>query len=54
MIWPRADDFRSIPINGHRYRASACLKCAKRLFDRFIDTREESRRQFCSKRFRSF
>ena len=28
-VWPRTDDFRSIPINRHRYRASACLKCAK-------------------------
>ena len=27
-VWPRTDDFRSSPINRHRYRASACLKCA--------------------------
>jgi hypothetical protein len=27
-IWPRTDDFRSPPINGHHYRASGCLKCA--------------------------
>ena len=27
-VWPRTDDFRSTPINRHRYRASACLKCA--------------------------
>jgi hypothetical protein len=26
--WPHTDDFRSTPINRHRYRASACLKCA--------------------------
>jgi hypothetical protein len=24
----RTDDFRSTPINRHRYRASACRKCA--------------------------
>jgi len=23
------DDFRSTPVNRHRYRASGCLKCAK-------------------------
>ena len=28
-IWPRTDDFRSPPINGHHYRASGCLKCAR-------------------------
>src|SRR6267142_3789731 len=28
-VWPRTDDFRSTPINRHRYRASACLKSAK-------------------------
>ena len=28
-VWPRTDDFRSTPINRHRYRASACLKCAR-------------------------
>jgi hypothetical protein len=34
-VWPRTDDFRSTPINRHRYRASACLKCAnKRLMHR--------------------
>ena len=27
-FWPRIDDFRSTPINRHRYRASACLKGA--------------------------
>jgi hypothetical protein len=27
-VWPRTDDFRSTPINRHRYRASACLKRA--------------------------
>ena len=29
-IWPRADEFRSTPINRHHYRASGCLKCANR------------------------
>ena len=28
-VWPRTDDFRSIPMNRRRYRASACLECAK-------------------------
>jgi hypothetical protein len=27
-VWPRTDDFRSTPINRHRYRPSACLECA--------------------------
>ena len=27
--WCRTDDFRSTPINRHRYRASGCLKRAK-------------------------
>ena len=31
-VRPRADDFRSAPINRHRYRASACLKCANKRY----------------------
>src|SRR3954447_10419610 len=27
-VWPHTDDFRSTPINRHRYRASGCLKGA--------------------------
>ena len=27
-VWPRTDDFRSTPVNRHRYRASGCLKCS--------------------------
>src|SRR5216684_2304476 len=38
-FWSSADDFRSTPINRHRYRASACLKCAnERLMHRSKST----------------
>jgi hypothetical protein len=36
--WTRTDDFRSTPINRHRYHASACLKCQKATFAIDIET----------------
>ena len=47
-FWPRADDFRSTPINRHRYRGSACIALLN------ADTLEHAHRDWIARQHRFF